>query len=132
MENPSIGSVLTGGPSGNNTGNQTDGSRNSSNNTKGHIAPGIPAGKETGLGRGAQRMELETWKDGVQALKQLLMAIERNESNPSSSATATATISANTALTTEKDQQADKNGTSGTDPSSLDANVTTMTKLESS
>lgn len=123
MENPSLGSVLTGGPSGN-TSNQSDGSGKSNNKNKGHIAPGISAGKETGLGRGAQRMELESWKDGVQALKQLLMAIERNEST-------SASISTNAALTTENGQQADKNGRSDSASSSIDANDTTMTKLES-
>ena len=71
MENPALGSVLANGPGERNT-------IDSSDNV--NIAPGVIADKDTGLSRGAQRMELETWKEGISALKQLVESLDKSSS----------------------------------------------------
>lgn len=68
MENPSLGSVISTGLGDSNA----DGS-----NERINIAPGVVPDKKAGLSIGAQRMELETWKQGVMALKGLLESLDR-------------------------------------------------------
>lgn len=67
MENPSLGSVLAGGPG---EGNSAD------SNDKIRIAPGVTPSEKIALSRGAQRMELEAWKEGITALKGLLGSLD--------------------------------------------------------
>lgn len=64
-----MGSVLAGG-SGSNIAT-TDA------NTAVNIAPGVVPSKNAGLSRGAQRMELETYKSGIRALKSFLESHDR-------------------------------------------------------
>lgn len=71
MENPALGSVLANGPGESNTTDSKD---------KVNIAPGVVADKSAGLSRGAQRMELETWKEGINALKKLLGSLDMSKS----------------------------------------------------
>jgi len=71
MENPALDSVLAGGPG---EGNFAD------SNDKVKIAPGVAPSERIGLSRGAQRMELETWKEGITALKGLLGSLDASAS----------------------------------------------------
>lgn len=73
MENPSLGSVLANGPGDSNV-------AETSQRDKVNIAPGVAA-KQAGLSIGAQRMEVETLKEGMIALKALLGSLDRPQTN---------------------------------------------------
>lgn len=69
MENPSLGSVLS------NT-TLVDGGKDDTNERV-NIAPGVVSSNAAGLSRGAQRMEIETWKQSVQAMRGLLESFDK-------------------------------------------------------
>lgn len=83
MENPSLGSVLANNLSGRGgSSSQADPSKDDSND-KVNIAPGVVSSDDQGAGlsRGAMRMEIETWKSGIQAMKGLLDSLTQTSSN---------------------------------------------------
>lgn len=69
MENPALGSVLASGSGSSIT--------SADPSTAVNIAPGVVPSKSGGLGRGAQRMELETYKEGIRALKNFLESLDQ-------------------------------------------------------
>jgi hypothetical protein len=79
MDNPSLGSVLSAGP-GFNTDISTEATQNIS------IAPGVVPGGNNALGRGATRMETETWREASRFMRDLLSDMNAMKATKPSSA----------------------------------------------